>query len=90
MFHQISKYLEVVLKKTRLRLIFSYYDFFNRLLSVLISDETHLLVFDIHVLRKHKLIELEVLLIHTDFILKHLERQEDNVTIAVTRAWYND
>ena len=35
-------------KKTQLRLIFSYYDFFNVLLGVWISDETHLLVFDIH------------------------------------------
>ena len=33
---------------------------FKLLLSVWIPDETHLLVFDIHVSRKHKLIELEV------------------------------
>ena len=42
--------------------------FFNLLLSVWISDETRFLLFDIHVLRKHKLIELEVLLGHTVLI----------------------
>ena len=41
MFHQISKHLEVIQK------ISAVPRFFNLLLSVWISDETHLLVFDI-------------------------------------------
>ena len=43
MFHQVSKHLEVGLKKKKLRCVF----FFNVLLGVFISYQTLALVFDI-------------------------------------------